>query len=236
LHCWFKYGLIDIVTIKYLQDVERGKSEFPFAKIDELSSMSLTKSVAPRAPLKSSTISSTGMDANAKSKIEDDLVDEKQATLEQSNTTKLEAMSAFIISKFQEHGLTASGWKWKWNNRLKTTAGTTEFESKTISLSSLYVTKATESEVKNTILHEIAHALTPGHNHDKIWKAKAKSIGCNGERCHEVETRGDNAYKWLFKCEKGCTSVPSITKRRKNGHRCALCKEKLMFIPVPPHK
>jgi predicted SprT family Zn-dependent metalloprotease len=210
--------------------------------------MSSAKSVAPRAPLKSSTISSTGMDANIKNKTEDSSmrdittnlsklsVDEKQTTLEQSSKTKSELISAFIISKFQEHGLTASGWKWKWNNRLKTTAGTTEFQSKTISLSSLYVTKATESEIKNTILHEIAHALTPGHHHDEVWKAKAKLIGCNGNRCHEVETREDNAYKWLFRCEKGCTSVPSITKRRKDGHICALCREKLMFIPVSPHK
>lgn len=26
--------------------------------------------------------------------------------------------------------------------------------------------------VKHAILHEIAHALTPGHNHDNIWDIK----------------------------------------------------------------
>lgn len=33
-------------------------------------------------------------------------------------------------------------------------------------------------EVENTILHEIAHALTPGHAHNGVWQAKAKELGC----------------------------------------------------------
>ena len=37
------------------------------------------------------------------------------------------------------------------------------------------------AQVKETILHEIAHALTAGHGHDIIWQAKYKEIdglGC----------------------------------------------------------
>ena len=30
--------------------------------------------------------------------------------------------------------------------------------------------------VKGVLLHEIAHALTPGHKHDKVWEAKLISL------------------------------------------------------------
>jgi predicted SprT family Zn-dependent metalloprotease len=36
--------------------------------------------------------------------------------------------------------------------------------------------------IKDTILHEIAHALTPGHHHDLVWKRKAIEIGSTGKR------------------------------------------------------
>src|SRR6185369_17904164 len=32
--------------------------------------------------------------------------------------------------------------------------------------------------ILNTIKHEVAHALTPGHGHDEIWAAKAHELGC----------------------------------------------------------
>lgn len=35
------------------------------------------------------------------------------------------------------------------------------------------------AEVINTILHEVAHALTPGEHHNDVWEAKAIEIGCD---------------------------------------------------------
>jgi SNF2 family DNA or RNA helicase len=35
------------------------------------------------------------------------------------------------------------------------------------------------NEVINTIRHEVAHALTPGHGHDEVWADKAREIGCD---------------------------------------------------------
>lgn len=41
-----------------------------------------------------------------------------------------------------------------------------------------------EERVMLTILHEIAHALTEGHGHDRVWKAKLLEIGGDGKRCY----------------------------------------------------
>tara|TARA_R100000152_G_C6741643_1_gene165439 strand:- start:429 stop:917 length:489 start_codon:yes stop_codon:yes gene_type:complete len=57
-----------------------------------------------------------------------------------------------------------------------------------------------ESEFRNTVLHEIAHVLTPGHGHDATWQRVALEIGCNGERYHELATpkaqRPKKLYPW----------------------------------------
>lgn len=45
-----------------------------------------------------------------------------------------------------------------------------------------------EVHVLETILHEIAHILTKGHGHNRIWRAKAFELGCAvGSRFHPKE-------------------------------------------------
>ena len=48
-----------------------------------------------------------------------------------------------------------------------------------------FATEARPEVIKNTILHEIAHAIV-GYGvsaHGSEWKRMAMSIGCNGQRC-----------------------------------------------------
>jgi hypothetical protein len=56
--------------------------------------------------------------------------------------------------------------------------------AKTIELSLPFIQVAAVPEVMDTILHEIAHALTPG-GHTKAWKATAAAIGATPKRCSE---------------------------------------------------
>lgn len=49
-----------------------------------------------------------------------------------------------------------------------------------IILNKHHVETASEDDVIETILHEIAHAITPGAGHVKIWKETSISIGGNG--------------------------------------------------------
>lgn len=51
----------------------------------------------------------------------------------------------------------------------------------TITINKNHAEKDPESEVIETILHEIAHGITPGAGHSEIWKDTAKGIGSTGE-------------------------------------------------------
>ena len=95
---------------------------------------------------------------------------------------------------------------------------------KVIRLSKPLVEINDESKILLTILHEIAHALTDGHNHDEVWKNKCIEIGGDGKRCkteanflekpfalhcadcntiiHKAFRRTDVSYRWHTKCGK----------------------------------
>jgi phage FluMu protein Com len=54
---------------------------------------------------------------------------------------------------------------------------------KKITISKHYALILPMEEIRNTVLHEIAHALAPGDGHGYRWKAKAREIGAKPERC-----------------------------------------------------
>lgn len=81
------------------------------------------------------------------------------------------------------HGLIGAGWSFRFN-RAKSYAGLTDLDLKEISLSGSMVDAVSPSSVRETILHEIAHALTGEDEraeHGPLWRAKALEIGSTGE-------------------------------------------------------
>lgn len=84
------------------------------------------------------------------------------------------------IELMSQHGLTDWSFGWLHSKRI---AGQCHYGKKKISLGFEITKLNIESEVINTILHEIAHALTPGSGHGAKWKAKCIEIGCRPERC-----------------------------------------------------
>ena len=88
----------------------------------------------------------------------------------------LEKAEYLALNKMAEHGLRE--WDFKWSNA-KTIYGQCDYTKRTIILSKILTSIVSEAHVLDTILHEIAHALVgPGNNHNHIWKAKAKELGC----------------------------------------------------------
>ena len=120
------------------------------------------------------------------------------------------------------HGLV--GWRIKLDHARRR-AGQCDFTNKTISLSRLYVRHADIDHIRDTILHEIAHALVgPRHGHDAVWRQKAREIGCSATRCHSLSFA---RARWVMTCPNGCFSVER--HRKKSGLICASCKSAVEF-------
>lgn len=84
-----------------------------------------------------------------------------------------------------EHKLNFDCWIFQWDNAKKR-FGYCNYREKVISISAPLTLLNSADHFKDTVLHEIAHALAPsgaGHNHR--WKYIALAIGCNGKRCYD---------------------------------------------------
>ena len=100
------------------------------------------------------------------------------------NDRPLQAALEMAASLMAAHGL--DGWNVKLDHARRR-AGQCDYRKREISLSRHYVRHAEESHIRDTILHEIAHALVgPRHGHDAVWRRKAREIGCTATRCHTL--------------------------------------------------
>ena len=122
-----------------------------------------------------------------------------------------------------EHGL--EGWHVRLDHARRR-AGQCDYTNRRISLSRHYVRHAEEAHIRDTILHEIAHALVgPFHGHDAVWRRKAREIGCSAMRCHTLTF---SAARWRMRCPNGCFEVER--HRRKSGLVCAKCRTSVIFV------
>ena len=142
--------------------------------------------------------------------------------LERNREDELTSISIMARELMAEHGL--DRWSFQFDNATKR-AGCCYYDKGIISLSQHFAMKAAKHEVRNTILHEIAHALVGrGHHHNAIWKAKAVEIGSTGERCHDIKFMPP---RYIMKCENNCWKV--TVERRSRGRICKKCKGKLVY-------
>lgn len=118
---------------------------------------------------------------------------------------------AFALMEY--HGLHRDGWTFEFD-RAKRRNGCCSWGDRKIYLSRYYVTLNDESLVRDTILHEIAHALTPVQrtrngrgrwdHHGPAWKATAVRIGARPIRCKsadEVKSMPVAPGKYQVKCK-----------------------------------
>lgn len=136
---------------------------------------------------------------------------------------ELKSAEQLAIQLMNQHGLIEQGWRLQFDNA-KRRFGVCSYRRKIIGLSSTLVQLNDEAHVRNTILHEIAHALTPGHHHDYVWKRKAIEIGCTGDRCYSSKVVQTPPAKY----EAVCVGCGHTHKRRRNvrtGQResCGRC-------------
>lgn len=57
--------------------------------------------------------------------------------------------------------------------------GLCDYNRKTITISTVFMraSNCNYKKVDETLSHEVAHALTPGHQHGTVWKKKCRELG-----------------------------------------------------------
>lgn len=119
------------------------------------------------------------------------------------------------------HGLIEQNWRFEFDRSLRR-FGVCKYRGKTIGLSRALVELNDEFEVKDTILHEIAHALTPNdRGHGWAWRQKCIEIGARPQRCYSSKEVARPKMRYQFQCV--CGIVHQRTKRPPHGRRSA-CK------------
>jgi predicted SprT family Zn-dependent metalloprotease len=100
-----------------------------------------------------------------------------------------------------EHGLT--DWKIAWS-RAKKTHGLCNYATRTLTFSAVAFAHIDEAEVRNTILHEIAHVFAGGlAGHGPSWQRIHRSIGGTGEQYVSKTASKAIPTAWVGKCRNG---------------------------------
>lgn len=153
-----------------------------------------------------------------------------------NNEKLFDEIKALAYSEMKKHEVPYE-WRFDFDNACAR-AGACHYFHKKITLSKRLVGKWTMSQIRDTILHEIAHVLAGRiHGHDDVWKATAARIGCSGRVCYSdvfVEP------KFILYC--GCGrmmiyryrySKQVFSPNYKSKQRCKLCNTRFCLTNKP---
>lgn len=131
------------------------------------------------------------------------------------------------------------GWKVEMNYRAKGRLGQCHYQRKALIFSALLIPHLSRAEFQNTVLHEVAHALTPGHKHDAVWRRKFISLGGNGKAVSD-NTIPDHVLRKVMKYEVVCANTGKsfgfINRMGKNfargAWRCPCCQVSVRIVTL----
>lgn len=133
-------------------------------------------------------------------------------------------------TEMEWHGLTRQSWTVKFDHA-RARAGQCQHRAKVLSFSRHLIARGSPADMRNTLLHEIAHALAgPRHGHDQTWRTIALQIGCDGQRCHSMELA---PAKWIYRCSAGCWAMSRFKRSRcsaASAARCRKCHAACVFV------
>jgi predicted SprT family Zn-dependent metalloprotease len=143
-----------------------------------------------------------------------DVAETREKRIAQIMQMALDEMKKYDLAK----------WRFTFDHSIRR-AGCCNYREKTISISFELARNGTDADIRDTILHEIAHALVGRkHNHDAAWKATALEIGCSGERTHRLAF---SPPRYHVRCENHCWS--HTAQRRNRRLICRTCGGKLLY-------
>lgn len=128
------------------------------------------------------------------------------------------AVLALARSLMEQHGVGDWGLSL---DRARRRAGLTDHARHRITLSRALMSLYDESEVRETVLHEIAHArVGASHGHDAVWRAEARRLGATG--CRLVPPSAPRIEgRWRGTCPAGHTVARM--RRPSAPLACASC-------------
>ena len=132
----------------------------------------------------------------------------------------------FFEEKAKEYNL-PDEWKFKLCNGYSR-IGYCNASKKIVSISRELIKNGTDKEIKDVVLHELAHALAPkGAKHNWQWKSLLISIGGDGKRTHSYSLNKPVNYVLTCDCgyvKRNYMKKPSLDLKR---YSCRTCGSKL---------
>jgi predicted SprT family Zn-dependent metalloprotease len=101
--------------------------------------------------------------------------------------------------------------------------GSCQPRRKRITLSRMLTLLNEVPEVRDTILHEIAHALTPGDGHANRWKAACVKVGARPIRCYSDDAVASPPRR-PARFQIGCPSCGWWADRHRRTRRKLVCR------------
>jgi len=131
-----------------------------------------------------------------------------------------------VETNLMNHNLKNKGWSFKLLTTSKRQHGYCDYTNKVIAISKYYIGTEFFNELRDTVLHEIAHALTPGEHHSKKWKNICLRLRIKPER---VTYTILIERKWLILCEQ-CGIIGESHRKLKTKNYCNKCKNDVFYI------
>ena len=131
---------------------------------------------------------------------------------------ELSDAESLALELMRQHGLLPR-WKFKFDRAIRR-FGCCNEGKRLISLSARLTELNAEYEVRDTILHEIAHALVGVRaGHGRKWRKMASIIGCNARSCYGDEVRQPGG-KFVGQCPTCGYEIQRARRRRVSCGRC----------------
>ncbi len=126
---------------------------------------------------------------------------------------------ALATSLLQAHGLT--DWTFAFD-RARRRLGSCQPQRKRITLSAPLTHLNDPQVVRDTLLHEIAHALTPGDGHGARWRATCLRIGARPERLAAPDEVVLPPAPYALVCDRCGMRYPRY-RRSRQRYSCGRC-------------
>lgn len=130
---------------------------------------------------------------------------------------------------FMEHEM--DGWSLVWDNA-RTRGGLCRHSRKQISMSRYLVPQWTEEQVRDTLIHEISHALVgPRQGHGPVWARKMRELGARPDRCHTNAVVPGRYVAICDTCGTEAHRAHRFTKAMRDGrHLHSVCMKPVRWV------